>query len=87
MGTLVHEAFTTDIRQMQWQSIICLHTAVAVLGRVQGGLSPLTFCPGPPQFFHGLLIIAPPHSALGGLAPRPHSVLARTATGILSLAL
>jgi len=42
-----------------------------------GGLGPLTFCLGP-QFFHRLLIIAPRR-----LRPPP-SVLARTATGIMS---
>jgi len=35
-----------------------------------GGLGPLTFCPAPPQFFHQLLIIAPPHTELGGPPPR-----------------
>ena len=62
-------------------SITITFYSVAVLG-----LGHLTFSPAHPQFFHRLLIIAPPpHSALGG--PAPQSVLARTATGFIILIL
>ena len=54
-----------------------------------GGLGHLTFCPAPPQVFPPTTYIIathsppPPHLALGGPAP---SVLARTATGVLTAA-
>ena len=55
---------------------------------LRGASATSLFVQPPPKFFHRLPIIAthsppPPHLALGGPAP---SVLARTATGVLTAA-